>query len=80
MVKQEYVYPRTYIFLDFDAYKRNLAKWLCTFENIAACRNKASQMRDRILLGILRMQEYMRSCGRCLATGSHKKVKENARQ
>ena len=84
--------PRTHtcIVIDFDAYKRKLAKQLCTFmknvwlpdpaleafDNIATCRNKASQMRERILLAILCAQEYMRSRGRCLATDSHKYAKE----
>ena len=38
------------------------------FENIEACRNKASQMRERILLAIVCKQDYTRLCGRCLAT------------
>ena len=45
-------------------------------KNMTACRNKASQMRERILFAILRMREYMRSHGRCLATDSHKYAKE----
>ena len=45
------------------------------FENIAACRNKASQMRENILFAILRMQEYMKTRGRSLATDSHKYAK-----
>ena len=47
-------------------------------ENIVASRNtcKVSQMRERILLAILRMQEYTRSHGRCLATEGHKYAKE----
>ena len=81
--------PCTYIFSGLDAYKRNLAKQLCAFlesvwlldpaleafENIAACRNKGSQMRERILLAILRTQEYTRSRGSCLATDNHKYAK-----
>ena len=48
------------------------------FENIAACRNKASQMRERVLLAIhvLPTQEYTRSLGHCLATDSHKYAKK----
>ena len=46
------------------------------FQNIATCRNKASQMRECILLAVLRTQEYMRSRRHCLATDSHKYAME----
>ena len=79
-----------HIFIDFNAYKRNLAKWFCTFmenvwlheptleafENIDACRNEVSHTREGILLAILRIQEYTRSCGCCLAADIHKYAKE----
>ena len=55
-----------HILINFDAYRRNLAKrlymfmenvWLLepaleAFETIAACRNKASQMRECVLFAI----------------------------
>ena len=46
------------------------------FENVAACWNKASQMRERILLAVLHMQEYTRLRERCLAIDSHKYAME----
>ena len=77
------VRPCIHIFIDFDTYKRNFAKQLCTFmenvwlldpaleafENTATFRNKVSQMRVYYLLYFVH--------GRCLATDdSHKYVKE----
>ena len=61
-MKQQNVHPHTHIFSDFDAHERSLAKRLYTFmektwllepalealENIATCRNKASQMIELI--------------------------------
>ena len=86
----------TYAFNDFDAYNRNLAEPLYLFvenirllepaletcKNMAACRNKASQMKERALLAIplslgklrtsFHAQEYTKNArGRCLATVSH---------
>ena len=45
-------------------------------QNMTACKNKASRTRERIFFAILRTQEYMRACGRSLATDSHKYAKQ----
>ena len=41
-------------------------------KNMTAFRNKMSQMRERKLFAIFRMQEYTRRRGQCLATDNHK--------
>ena len=62
-----------HVFINLDAYKRNLGKWLCTFMENVWLLEPALEM---LLLAILRTQEYTRPCGRCLATDGHKYAKE----